>query len=69
LKIAYFDSEDANLLAGIELVAQDTGRWALLWTAPDTGDRVVLHASAVAGDGDDSQLGDHVYTVELVTRQ
>jgi hypothetical protein len=43
-------------------------RWALSWTAPDAGGPVVLHAAAVAGDGDDSELGDFVYTTEAASR-
>jgi hypothetical protein len=39
-------------------------RWKLAWTASETAGTVVLHASAVAGDGDDSQAGDFVYTLE-----
>jgi acetylornithine deacetylase/succinyl-diaminopimelate desuccinylase-like protein len=35
-----------------------------MWTAPARGERVRLHVAAVAGDGDESQMGDHVYTLE-----
>jgi hypothetical protein len=52
---------------GIDLAAPGTGRWMVFWTAPASGGRVLVHAAAVAGDGDDSQMGDHVYTVELET--
>ncbi|MGH8131350.1 MAG: choice-of-anchor V domain-containing protein [Steroidobacteraceae bacterium] len=41
-----------------------TVRWQLSWTAPEVAAPVVVHASAVAGDGDESQLGDYVYTLE-----
>lgn len=44
-----------------------TARWKLSWAAPESGE-VVLHAAAVAADGDDSQLGDHVYTLEARTK-
>ena len=43
-------------------------RWTLSWTAPDAGGPVVLHAAAVAGDGDDSELGVFVYTTEATSR-
>ena len=43
-----------------------TVTWELSWTAPTGDGRIVAHASAVAADGDDSQLGDLVYTVEAV---
>jgi hypothetical protein len=39
-------------------------RWKLSWTAPETAGTRVAHAAAVAGDGDESQTGDHVYTLE-----
>lgn len=42
-------------------------RWKLSWTAPEAGGRVALHAAAVAGDGDESQAGDYVYTLEAVS--
>jgi len=42
-------------------------RWKLSWTAPEAGGRVLLHAAAVAGDGDESQAGDYVYTLEAVS--
>jgi hypothetical protein len=42
-------------------------RWTLRWTAPDAPGPVLLHVAAVAGDGDRSQMGDHVYTLEART--
>ncbi len=42
-------------------------RWDILWTAPSSGDTIVLHVAAVAGDGDASQMGDHVRTAEIRT--
>jgi hypothetical protein len=36
--------------------------WILRWTAPTTRGAVHIHAAAVAGDGDLSNLGDFVYT-------
>jgi hypothetical protein len=39
-------------------------RWKLSWTAPETAGKIFAHAAAVAGDGDESQSGDHVYTLE-----
>lgn len=41
--------------------------WKMSWTAPDARERVVLHAAAVSANGDDSELGDHVYTLEAAT--
>lgn len=58
-----------HLLGGIPRVAPDTARWTVEWTAPpEPGDRVIFHAAGVAGDDDESQIGDRVYTVEAVTR-
>lgn len=50
-------------LDGIEPSAQGETRWKIRWTAPDeASEKVYLHISTVAGDGDDSQMGDAVYT-------
>jgi hypothetical protein len=42
--------------------ATNTARWKLSWTAPAAVGTVWIHAAAVAADGDESQLGDRVYT-------
>ena len=55
-------------LDGTELSAPDRAGWKVDWVAPDAGGVVVVHVSAVAGDGDESQLGDYVYTIEVRTR-
>lgn len=47
-----------------ELVPGGEARWKLSWIAPDEAGRVLLHAAAVAADGDESELGDRVYTLE-----
>lgn len=47
----------------------DTASWKLAWTAPETAGPVVAHAAAVAGDGDESQAGDQVYTLEAVAER
>jgi hypothetical protein len=46
----------------------DVVRWKLSWTASETTGPVAVHAAAVAGDGDESQAGDFVYTLELASR-
>lgn len=46
---------------------EDTSGWALTWQAPQEIRPVVLHISAVAGDGDGSQVGDHVYALALTS--
>jgi hypothetical protein len=47
---------------------EGTMRWQLSWTAPDAAAPVVVHAAAVAGNADDSELGDYVYTAELTAQ-
>lgn len=48
------------------ITPQEAGRaaWRVTWTAPADG-RVRLDAAANAGDGDESQMGDRVYTLSL----
>lgn len=53
-----------HTLGGIVLSTRDSAHWTLLWTAPETGGAVTFHAAAVAGDNDESQFGDYVYTTE-----
>lgn len=48
---------------GAEPNPDDVTVWTVRWTAPASG-RLLAHVSAVAGDGDDSQAGDFVYTIE-----
>lgn len=57
-----------HLLPDAALAHDGAVRWRLDWTAPDSTGRVVVHAAAVAGDGDDSELGDHVYTLEAAAQ-
>jgi hypothetical protein len=47
----------------------ETVRWKLSWTAPEEAGEILVHAAAVAGDGDESQAGDHVYTLEKAAEQ
>jgi hypothetical protein len=49
-------------------VAADTARWRLLWTAPPAGGPILFHAVGNAANGDDSPLGDFVYTASASTR-
>lgn len=44
----------------------DTMRWQLQWIAPGCSLPVVFHVAANAADGDDSPLGDFVYTTSAV---
>lgn len=48
--------------AGTEPMEDGSTSWEVEWTAPPNGDTpVIFHLAANAADGDDSQLGDHVY--------
>lgn len=40
--------------------------WSVAWSAPASGGRVALHLAANSGNGDNSPLGDLVYTSEAV---
>jgi hypothetical protein len=58
-----------HLLPGVELTADGQARWRVIWTAPSAAGSVLFHAAAVAGDGDESQIGDFVYTGAQPTRR
>ncbi len=45
----------------------ETVSWKLSWTAPEEAGEILVHAAAVAGNGDESQTGDYVYTLEKTT--
>lgn len=49
--------------------ASGEGRWTVFWKAPATATgRVVIHIAANAANGDDSPLGDFIYTTAQTTR-
>ena len=54
-------------LTAAPATGEDTVRWQIAWSAPKSAGRVTLHAAAVAGDGDESQAGDYVYTLAAKT--
>jgi hypothetical protein len=53
------DPPDAADDDGVERVS-----WSVLWTAPESALPVFVHAALVAGDGDESQIGDAVYLLQ-----
>lgn len=57
-----------HLLPGIVLAGPDSASWAMVWKAPTASGPVKFHVAAVAGDDDESQIGDFVYTVEKDSR-
>jgi hypothetical protein len=61
------DGATANVAeADVDDAGEGTARvsWSVLWTAPESVLPVVVHAALVAGDGDESQIGDAVYTLQ-----
>jgi hypothetical protein len=57
-----------HLERGTILDVPGVSRWTVEWTAPSHRGPIALHLAALAGDGDRSQMGDHVYTLEKVSR-
>lgn len=53
-----------HTLNGSTPTAPGEARWRVRWTAPSEGRPVVLHATALAGDGDHSQEGDRTYSAK-----
>ena len=51
--------------AGAAAVTGDTARWTFTWTAPDGEVPVAFHVAANASNGDDSPLGDWIYTAAV----
>lgn len=47
--------------AGADIRTPGGANWTVLWTAPDEGP-VEFHVAANAANGDDSPLGDYIYT-------
>jgi hypothetical protein len=68
-RIAVFDSRGIqfaqHIAPGILQGSEAAVHWLLTWTAPAEPGPVAVHAAVVAGDGDNSELGDHVYTLEV----
>ena len=54
--------------SGTELAEPELASWSFVWTAPDAGDPVMIHVAANSANGDDSPLGDFVYTAEARSR-
>jgi hypothetical protein len=52
---------------GSEIRTPGSASWKFAWTAPDRGP-VVFHVAANAANGDDSPLGDHIYTATVNSR-
>ena len=49
---------------GTEPVAAERGEWVVEWTAPRSGDAVVLHVAGNSANGDNSPFGDLIHTLE-----
>lgn len=48
--------------SGTELADPELASWSFVWTAPNARGTIVLHVAANSANGDDSPLGDFVYT-------
>ena len=57
-----------HLRPGTLPVATDTARWRVLWTAPADAGTILFHAVGNAADGNDSPLGDFVYSASASSR-
>jgi hypothetical protein len=57
-----------HLFEGTAAGGADSVAWELDWIAPDASRAVVFHVVANAGNGDDSPLGDYVYTARIEVR-
>lgn len=57
-----------HVRAGTLPVSPDTARWRLLWTAPPDAGTILFHAVGNAANGDDSPLGDYVYSASASSR-
>jgi hypothetical protein len=52
---------------GTALVARDTARWTVEWTAPNANGTVLFHVAANAADNDASAQGDYIHTAMVTT--
>ncbi len=50
---------------GANLSVTDLISWQFRWLPPSAGDSVVFHLTANAANGDDSEFGDAIYSLEL----
>jgi hypothetical protein len=54
--------------AGTQMRTPGTAKWMFEWTAPEGPVPVVFHVAANASNGDDSPLGDFIYTATAATK-
>lgn len=47
---------------------EQVAQWRFHWTAPEELNELMFYIAAVAGDGDDSPVGDNVYLLEVPVR-
>jgi hypothetical protein len=63
-RITYIQHTSKGAVAAIKAES----RWNVEWTAPASGGPVVFHLAGNASNGDDSPLGDYVYTTSATSR-
>jgi hypothetical protein len=56
-----------HLIAGVTPLWTDSTQWTLRWTAPLSGEPVVLHIAANASNNDESEYGDRIYHTALTS--
>ena len=55
-----------HTVVGSELGPGDVASWSFEWVAPDAPSPVVFHVTGNSANGDNSPLGDLIYTAEVV---
>lgn len=53
-----------HTIAGSGLASDQLASWTFRWTAPHSTDAIVFHVAANSANGDNSPLGDLIYTAE-----
>ena len=54
-----------HTIAGTGLTTRQLATWTFRWTAPQSTDPIVFHVAANSANGDNSPLGDLIYSAEM----
>ena len=54
-----------HTIAGTGLTTRQLATWTFGWTAPQSTDPIVFHVAANSANGDNSPLGDLIYSAEM----
>lgn len=63
-RVTFVQHSPSGTIPGADAAAT----WTFTWTAPEQDQPVVFHAAANAANGDDSPLGDYIYTATTRSR-